>query len=437
MLYSAPVSARQASRERYLAKLDRITPAGDKALIGLAALEQERVVLAAGVLSLAADFAEAHPAVGLDDFEAALDLAGPGAPVVAEYAVAVLSASLSMTDFATRKLLGDAIELKHRLPLLWGLIQEFRVPAWKVRGVCDLTQGLGVEACGWVDEQLAAVPDRVNLCRIERLAATACALFDPEALAEAEAEGALGRGVFVHHPGSRCGAPVASVSRVEVVLDTPDAVAFEEMVKALAQSLADQGCTDGLDVRRARAVGLLADPQAALGVLAGAGMPARVETPLSLVVHFDPSSVEDSQSLVGVDERLGVISSDLVRRWTGSARVTVRPVLHLGREIETDAHDPNDNLREQVIQRNAVCVFPGCNRDSRRCDLDHVTPYLPIDQGGGPGQTRSSNLAPLCRFHHRVKTHAGWRYRLLEDGTTIWRGPGQATYRKPTITRRP
>ncbi|HMU36898.1 MAG TPA: HNH endonuclease signature motif containing protein, partial [Marmoricola sp.] len=122
---------------------------------------------------------------------------------------------------------------------------------------------------------------------------------------------------------------------------------------------------------------------------------------------------------------------------TGSSRVTVRPVLHLGSEIEVDAHDPTDTLREQVIQRNAVCVFPGCNRDSRRCDLDHVTPYLPIDQGGGPRQTRSSNLAPLCRFHHRVKTHAGWRYRLLEDGTTIWQGPGQAAHVKPPITRRP
>ncbi|MEZ5160467.1 MAG: hypothetical protein R2709_06770 [Marmoricola sp.] len=34
-------------------------------------------------------------------------------------------------------------------------------------------------------------------------------------------------------------------------------------------------------------------------------------------------------------------------------------MLHLGGEIEVDAHDPTDNLREQVIQRNAVCVFPG------------------------------------------------------------------------------
>ncbi|HMY09497.1 MAG TPA: hypothetical protein PKE34_07710, partial [Marmoricola sp.] len=72
MYFSSPVSARQRSRERYLAKLERITPAGDRALVGLAALEIERLRLAAASLALAADFAEAHPVIDLADFEAVL-----------------------------------------------------------------------------------------------------------------------------------------------------------------------------------------------------------------------------------------------------------------------------------------------------------------------------------------------------------------------------
>ena len=36
-----------------------------------------------------------------------------------------------------------------------------------------------------------------------------------------------------------------------------------------------------------------------------------------------------------------------------------------------------------------------------RCDLDHITPYLPLHLGGPPGQTHPGNLAPLCRHHHR------------------------------------
>ena len=52
-----------------------------------------------------------------------------------------------------------------------------------------------------------------------------------------------------------------------------------------------------------------------------------------------------------------------------------------------DQHDPPDAMRETVILRDAHCVFPGCRRDSRACDLDHITEYLPMEDGGPPGQT--------------------------------------------------
>ena len=68
-------------------------------------------------------------------------------------------------------------------------------------------------------------------------------------------------------------------------------------------------------------------------------------------------------------------------------------------------------MREHVVLRDAHCVFPGCRRDSRACDLDHINPYVPIDDGGPPGQTHPGNLAPLCRTHHRVKTHTAWDYQ--------------------------
>lgn len=39
-----------------------------------------------------------------------------------------------------------------------------------------------------------------------------------------------------------------------------------------------------------------------------------------------------------------------------------------------------------------------------------------------------SHLAPLCRRHHRLKTHgeaAGWHYRVLHPGTYLWTTPHQ------------
>jgi hypothetical protein len=71
-----------------------------------------------------------------------------------------------------------------------------------------------------------------------------------------------------------------------------------------------------------------------------------------------------------------------------------------------------------VALRDLMCVFPWCTRPARNlhpdrhgCDCDHVTPYQP---GGPPGQTCTCKLAPLCRRHHRVKTHSAWTYTMAE-----------------------
>jgi hypothetical protein len=87
-------------------------------------------------------------------------------------------------------------------------------------------------------------------------------------------------------------------------------------------------------------------------------------------------------------------------------------------------HDPG-RLRDPEF------VFPGCHRRSRACDLDHLEPYLPLGLGGPPGQTRPDNLAPLCRHHHRVKTHGGWRYRRVDDVSYRWTAPTGRRYDVP------
>ncbi|NYJ02176.1 hypothetical protein HNR19_002874 [Nocardioides thalensis] len=62
-------------------------------------------------------------------------------------------------------------------------------------------------------------------------------------------------------------------------------------------------------------------------------------------------------------------------------------------------------------------MYPHCNRPAEACDLDHVIPHA---KGG---VTCPCNLAPVCRGHHRLKTHrAGWAYRVLAPGIYHWRG---------------
>ena len=54
-----------------------------------------------------------------------------------------------------------------------------------------------------------------------------------------------------------------------MTLDTPDAEHFDHTVARVASDLRQLGDTDTLDVRRARAVGILADPQHALDLMSG------------------------------------------------------------------------------------------------------------------------------------------------------------------------
>jgi len=85
-------------------------------------------------------------------------------------------------------------------------------------------------------------------------------------------------------------------------------------------------------------------------------------------------------------------------------------------------------MRELVILRDRHCMFPWCGRDACACDLGHIVPYVPMDEGGPPGQTNPQNLAPLCRRHHRAKTAKRWRYERTEDGTYTWTSPLARTY---------
>ena len=339
--------------------------------------------------------------------ETVTPLAGEGAPLVAEFAPAALAAALDLGLDAGRQLVADALELTYRLPRLWDLVQAGRVPVWRARAISRHTHDLGVEAVAFADRLITAVPDKIRLVDAERLVEEARLYFDPDRAVADEEHELSRRGVWVRHRGN------PATTDVFMTLDTPDAQAFHEAVTIIAAELAAFGDTDDLDVRRARAVGILADPQYAIDMLAGlAGTPTHGRTgALDLYLHLTPADLTDGDGTGAVSiEKLGTITTHLLTDWLArhcavGGRINLRPVLDLNHDWAVDQHDPPAAMREQVILRDAHCVFPGCRRDSRSCDLDHITPYIAMEDGGPPGQTHPGNLAPLCRTHHRIKTH--------------------------------
>ena len=116
-----------------------------------------------------------------------------------------------------------------------------------------------------------------------------------------------------------------------------------------------------------------------------------------------------------------------VRDWLArtDTHVTVRPVIDLTEDIHTESYAIPTRLREQTILTHPTCVFPWCTRPSRGADLDHIEPWS-SEPGGG--QTSTANLAPLCRHHHRLKTHTAWTYRRLDTRQFLWTDPHGTHY---------
>ena len=69
-------------------------------------------------------------------------------------------------------------------------------------------------------------------------------------------------------------------------------------------------------------------------------------------------------------------------------------------------------LRRALAARDKGCVFPGCNH-KRYVDGHHVEHWA---EGG---ETKLSNLATLCRFHHRAVHEGGLKMERCDDGA--WR----------------
>ena len=136
-----------------------------------------------------------------------------------------------------------------------------------------------------------------------------------------------------------------------------------------------------------------------------------------------------------MEEGQRLVLLDQVKDWCGDSRtkVTVKPVIDLNAQLSTPAYEVPDRIREQVILRDRTCVFPWCTRPARGCDIDHVIAHDHDAEAEGrpqPGPTQTDNLAALCRFHHRLKTHTAWRYRMVEPGVFEWTSPHGHHYRR-------
>lgn len=358
-----------------------------------------------------------------------------GIPQIRWDCAASFSAANHMSTTGGRAYLRDALILCHRLPGIYRRTLTGAVPVHKARKIAQACIGKAPDVVEYLDAKFAPIADTSGLVTVDRMLAEAELALHPEQAEHDRLDALQKRSVFFDRDQDL----TLTNGLAEMVINTDwaDLAHFDLTINAIAEALkhTEEGEDESLDTRRALAVGVLADPDRAAALLAEhettSGTPRRT---LDLIVHLTADTLRGASNVAtGADGRVFV--ADQVRDWAArpDTHITVRGLIDLTpttHEHEGEDHyRPSKTLSESVVLRDQTCVFPFCRRPAKACDLDHICPFRES------GRTCECNLAPLCRHHHQLKTHAGWRYRPIEPGVYLWSDThGQRFLRTPDGT---
>ncbi len=353
----------------------------------------------------------------------------------------------------------DALHLKYRLPTLWRAAEELLV---------DVDRALG--GGGEVLPPAARRGERAvkRWLKLQHKFSWAGAfkkldeiLIDEAPLESAGAERAM---LDDRHFFAR---PAANGTvDVHATLDVLDAQLLKAVVARMAEALATvEGDEDVLNVREAKALGILAQPAYALALLQRAAQqplvpapdfdsrhenahddhyrsahklsrpPLPVEPPaesagclgalrgtiiepleslrhpVELHVHIDAGDLPEGG--VARIERAGAVTHETLRWLLMDRPVAVHPVIDLPTLKPQRGYRPSQRMREGILSIFPTEPFPFSTNNSRRPELDHTLAYNAV---GPPDQTRVGNLAPLSARVHRAKTAGHWQVEQPEPG---------------------
>ncbi len=350
-------------------------------------------------------------------------IAGPGAPLVSEFALMELVAVLGRTPDGGKAYVGRVIECAWRLPNVYEAVVAGRLAPWRAERIADLTRGLSAEAAGFVDRQLWNASG-VGWAQLERLVAEAVLRFDPD---KAEAD----RAKAADHRHFDIGdVDEHGLVHLDGLLDAADGHDLDQAVARRAEVLGRLGDESSLDVRRSKAAAELARQDLALDLLVPdpatgevvATVPGRK---VVLNVHVTDTTLAGRNPVGRWDEGRCPVTTAQIKEWLRARHTTVivRPVIDLADHVPVGAYEIPDRHKTRVALRDHTCRFPHCARPATRCDIDHHQPH---DRGG---PTCPCNLVPLCRRHHRAKTHSTWRYDTPAPATYLWTSPSGFRFR--------
>ncbi len=370
-----------------------------------------------------------------------------------------VSLATGIGQWAAARRVNLAAALAQRFPRMLHEVIEGRLAATTVSKVVSTCDGLTLDACADVESLLVdrlAGLDPARVTTVTRRVATRVAA---EQVRAAQSRNRRDRCVQVSPgpdgttiwwaqlPAGRSAAAWAAISVLgdeyaekdpSLTTDQGRAEAFLDLL--LTNVSVSAKVTVGIPVitsdLRAPECGALA-PRSEHGAATGTEGPADTDAAADTAVPAPTAGTADvpavgglglgsdfsvSSALSGCEiPGIGFIDADTVETLLTSVPLEVGRALldsRTGTLVETTstAYRPPQGVTDFVTTRDGTCRMWGCPRPATACDVDHARPWP-------AGSTTPTNLAGLCRRHHRLKQRRRWTYQLDSDGTATWVSP--------------
>ena len=214
------------------------------------------------------------------------------------------------------------------------------------------------------------------------------------------------------------------ISTVIAILPAEDAQMLLSAIESFV--LRTPSTQDGrnMDMRRADALTAIATQ-----VLAESSQEVRPHRrPITVNVTVDLPTLMGLAQNPGQLAGYGPIPASLARSLAAEGswrRFITDPISGALLDFGRESYQPPQQLVDFLLARDRTCRFPGCRQSARLSDIDHAQSW---ESGGS---TSAENLGILCRRHHRLKTHGGWKLESNSDGSCLWTSPEGKNYPVP------
>jgi hypothetical protein len=164
---------------------------------------------------------------------------------------------------SARNLVRDAVDVRHRHPALWAAAQGLDAPVWQAREVAKRTRvaGLTLDQARWVDTQTTPYLGTLAWTKFLELVEAKIIEADPESAEARRRAAAMDQFVAT----GQCNE--YGLKTLVAKAEAGDVIFFLAMVNRIAACLWLDGDHAPIGVRRAKAIGILANPAQALALL--------------------------------------------------------------------------------------------------------------------------------------------------------------------------